>query len=241
MGRTMRSSAAAAVLVAGVLAGCGDAGTTAVAPAEEPAPPRCDGSLDGYRVKGRALRGDVDADGRRDRVTVRVDRKRPKACRHVVVAELGGRAVVAPVKPLPWFGTDPRLLLLAEIDGRPGVEAVVSMSPAAVYRPGKMFTIRDGEFARMRLAGTDLFPLEDEFPAGSDCAGAPGRIVVTTGDVGDPDSHYDVERSVYEARGTRFERLSTERFEVAVGTEERGAPFRTCRLKFPPGAAEHRE
>jgi hypothetical protein len=181
----------------------------------------------------RALRGDVDGDGRADAVTVRVDRKRPRACRHVVAAQLGdGRLVVAPVKPLPWFGTDPRLLLLAEIDGRTGVEAVVSMSPAAVYQPGRVFTIRDGEFVRMRLAGDDLFPLHDEFPAGTDCADEPGRIVVTTGAVGDPDSHYDVKRSVYEARGARFVRLHTERFRVEVGSEERGAPFRTCRLKF---------
>ncbi len=231
----MKFSAMSAVLAAGLLAGCGDAGTTAMVPAEEPARASCDGSVNGYRVKGRALRGDVDGDGAVDRVTVRVDRKRPRACRHVVAAQLGdGSSVVAPVKPLPWFGTDPRLLLLAEIDGRAGVETVVSMSPAAVYRPGRVFTIRDGEFARMRLAGTDLFPLHDEFPAGTDCAGEPGRIVVTTGEVGRPDSHYDVERSVYEARGDRFVRLHTERFPVEVGSEERGAPFRTCRLKFRP-------
>jgi hypothetical protein len=204
-----------------------------VVPAEDVAPLTCDGSVDGYRVKGRALRGDVDGDGAIDRVTVRVDRKRPRACRHVVVAQLGGgRSVVAAVKPLPWYGSDPRLLLLAEIDGRDGVETVISMSPAAVYRPGRVFTIRDGELTRMRLAGTDLFPLEDEFPASTDCAGEPGRIVVTTGEVGDPDSHYDVKRSVYEARGTRFERLRTERFRVEVESEERGAPFRSCRLKF---------
>jgi hypothetical protein len=227
--------AVTAVLAAGLIAGCGDAGTTAVVAAEEPARHSCDGSLDGYRVKGRALRGDVDGDGRLDRVTVRVDRERPRACRHVVVAELGGgRSVVAPVKPLPWFGTDPRLLLLAEIDGRRGVEAVVSMSPAAVYRPGRVFTVRDGELVRMRLAGTDLFPLHDEFPAGTDCADEPGQIVVTTGEVGRPDSHYDVERSVYEARGARFQRLRTERFRVEVDREERGAPFRSCRLKFRP-------
>jgi hypothetical protein len=232
----MRSWAAAAVLAAVVLGGCGDAGTTAVAPAEAP---RCDGSVDGYRVKGRALRGDVDGDGRQDRVTVRVDRERPRSCRHVVVAELRGDAIVAPVKPLPWYGTDPRLLLLAEIDGRPGLETVVSMSPAAVYRPGRVFAIRDGELETMRLAGTGLFPLDDEFPSGTDCAGEPGRIVVTTGAVGHPDSHYDVRRSVYEAHGTRFERRTTERFEVQVGTEERGAPFRSCRLKFRPAGAEH--
>jgi hypothetical protein len=228
----MRCSAAAAVLAAAVLTGCGDAGTTAVVPAEQAAA-RCDGSTDGYRVKGHALRGDVDGDGTADRVTLRVDRKRTRACRHVVAAQIGGETVVAPVKPLPWFGTDPRLLLLAEIDGRPGLETVVSMSPAAVYRPGRVFAIRNGELAMMRLAGSGLFPLDDEFPSGSDCAGEPGRIVVTVGDVGHPDTHYDVERSVYAVDGVRFERLSTERIQVKVGDEARSAPFQSCRLTGP--------
>jgi hypothetical protein len=224
----MRSSAAAAVLVAVVLAGCGDSGTTAAPLA---AAPSCDGSLDGYRVKGRALRGDVEGDGTADRVTVRVDWKRPRACRHVLVAELGDRSLAAPVEPLPWFGTNPRLLLLAEIDGHDGLETVVSMSPAAVYRPGAVFTVRGGRLVRMRLQGArpaDLFPLDDEFPTGVDCAREPGTIVVTVGEVADPDSYYDIERSVYEAAGVRFKRLRTERFRVEVGSEERVAPFRRC-------------
>jgi hypothetical protein len=225
MGETMRSPAAAAALVAVVLAACGDSGTIAVE--TTPAPPTCDGSLAGYRIKGDALRGDVDGDGAKDRVTLRVDRKRPRACRHVLVAG----SMVAPVEPLPWPGTDPRLLLLAEIDGRAGVETVVTMSPAAVYRPGAVFTARGGALARMRLEGgrpADLFPLADEFPSGVDCKGAPGTIVVTFGDVGDPDSHYDVQRTVYEASGVRFERRRSERLRVEVGSEERGAPFRSC-------------
>jgi hypothetical protein len=234
MGRTMRPSASAAVLVAVVLAGCGDPGKT-VAPREAveatSEPPTCDGSLAGYRDKGRALRGDVDGDGADDRVTLRVDRERPRACRHLLVAEVGDRSLAAPVKPLPWFGTDPRLLLLAEIDGRPGLEPVVTMSPAAVYRPGAVFTVHRRGLARMRLEGSrpaDLFPLDDEFPSGVDCTGERGAIAVTFGDVGDPDSHWDIERSVYEASGVRFERLRTEYLRVEVGSEKRGEPFRAC-------------
>jgi predicted small lipoprotein YifL len=223
----MRSSAAAAALVAVLLAGCGESGPAAAPPAAVEAP-ACDGSLDGYRVKGRALRGDVDGDGAADRVTVRADRKRPRACRHVLVADVGDRSLTAPVKPLPWFGTDPRLLLLAEIDGRAGLEPVVTMSPAAVYRPGAVFTVHTRELVWMRLRPDNLFPLADEFPAGVDCAGEPGTIVVTTGDVGDPDSHYDVERTVYEVAGVRFERVRSERLKVEVGSEERVAPFRSC-------------
>lgn len=176
------------------------------------------------------LRGDVDGDSRADGVTVRVDRKRPRKCRHVVVAELGGgRSVVARVKPLPWYGSDPRLLLLAEIDGRDGVEAVVSMSPAAVYGPEGCSRSGMASSYACGLPVPICSRSEDEFPAGSDCAWAHGRIVVTTGEVGRPDSHYDVVRSVYEAQGARFQRLRTERFRVEVGTEARGAPFRMCR------------
>ena len=83
---------------------------------------------------------------------MRVDKKRPARCRYVLVVRMrAGTAVSARVKPLPWPGTDPRLLLLAEIDGRAGVEPVVALSPAAVYRPGAVFTVRHGELARMRL------------------------------------------------------------------------------------------
>ena len=114
----------------------------------------------------------------------------------------------------------------------------MALSPAAVYRPGAVFTMRRGGLARMRLDGVrpaGLFPLYDEFPSGVDCTGERGTIVVTFGDVAQPDTHWVVERSVHRARGTRFERLSTERMKVAVGPEAgaplaRGSrhPFRSC-------------
>ena len=146
MGRTMRAWPAVALL----LAACGGAGP--VATEQAPAEPGCDGELAGYRVKGKALKGDVDGDGRADRVTLRVDRRRPRACRRVVVVETASKTIAAPVRPLPWPGTAPRLLLLAEIDGRAGVEPVVTLSPANVYRPGAVFAARDGGLVRLRLA-----------------------------------------------------------------------------------------
>jgi hypothetical protein len=227
----LRVSAAAALLVAGLSAG---SDTSRSADAR----PQCAG-LDTYRIKGDALRGDLDGDGSVDRVTLRVDRKRPRACRHLLVGELGpGTTVATAVKPLPWFGTNPRLLLLAEIDGRSGLEPVVALSPAAVYRPGAVFAMRKGKLVRLRLEGarpSNLFPLEDEFPSGVDCAGKPGTIVVTRSKVGDPDSHWDVKRSVHRRAGIRFERVRTRRFRVAVGPEASrrwpevaGDPFRSC-------------
>lgn len=195
-----------------------------------------------YRTKGKELVGDVDRDGGRDRVTLRADATRPAGCRHVLVVELsGGSAIAARVKPLQWPGTDPELLLLAEIDGRAGLEAVISLSPAGVYRPGAVFTLRRGELARMqveRLLVPDLVPFYDEFPAGVDCAGEPGSIVVTLGglaDGGNDDSHWDITRSFYRAAGIRFELVRNQAFRVEVGPEAqqrwpelRGRPFLNC-------------
>ena len=218
----MRAWAAVAVL----FAACGSA-----EPVATRAEPTCDGSTAGYRVKGKALRGDVDGNGSADRVTLRVDRRRPRACRHVVVVKTGAETIAAPVSPLPWPGTAPRLMQIAEIDGRAGVEPVVTLSPAAVYRPGAVFAVRRGKLVRLRLGRGNLFPLDDEFPTGVDCTGEPGRIEVITSEVADDDSFWDVTRSVYRARGRRFRRLSSERFRAPVGSELTGDAFRSCQAR----------
>jgi hypothetical protein len=214
---------AAALVVVIVLAGCGE--SQPATPAAAPSPPASSQPGCDYRVKGKALHGDVDGDGSADRVTLRAARR----CRHRLVVELAaGEDASATVRPLPWPGTDPRLLRLAQIDGRDGVEPVVSLSPANVYRPGAVFTLREDRLERMRLGRGALFPLDDEFPADVDCLPEPGTIVVITGDVGNPDTHWDVERSTYRAAGRRFERTGTERLRVPVGEKIGGAPFRSC-------------
>jgi hypothetical protein len=241
--RALRSAATASV-VALVLLGCqrsDDVGT-----AQTSASPRCEGALDPatYRVRGKRLEGDVDGDDRADRVTLRVDERRPLRCRFVLTAEVdGGSTVVVAVKPVPWPGTDPRLRLLAQIDRRPGLEAAVALSPAAVYRPGAVYTLRDARLVRIRREVApklpdDLFPFDDEFPAGVDCAGKPGAIVVTIGNLaeqGRDDRHWDITRSFYRAAGIRFELVRDVRFRVDVGPEPkrrwpelRGRPFRSC-------------
>jgi hypothetical protein len=231
------------VVVKWVIAGClvtailgcqRDQGDTAVTCGEADSPAT-------YRVKGKALVGDVDADGTGDRVTLRVDGKRPARCRYVVVVQLAeGRTAVATLTPLAWPGTDPQLLLLAEIDGRPGLEPVLHMtSRAAVYRPGVLFTLNRGKLLRLRLERVpvpELFPFYDEFPAGVDCTGPPGRIVVTRGRIADGgDRFWDVTRSFYRSAGVRFVFVRDERFLVDVGPdaprrwpEIRGDPFLRC-------------
>jgi hypothetical protein len=207
----------------------------------------CARTADGasYRIEGTLL-GDVDGDGTPDRVTLRGDDRRPAACRHLLVVEIRSVTIAAAVAPLPWPVTDPRLLLLAEIDGRAGLEPVVALSPAAVYRPGAVFTLRGGELERMRLEGrrpADVFPFYDEFPAGVDCAGEAGAIVVTSGglaDRGRDDRHWALTRARYRAAGTRFALVGSEAHRVEVGPEAkrrwpevRGDPFLSCEGRVP--------
>jgi hypothetical protein len=204
--------------------------------------PRCE-DLAGTRSKGQQLLGDVDGDGAQDRVSVRVDESRAPRCRHLLVVELASGTPVAAVEPLDWPGTDPALLLLAEIDGRPGLEPVLTLSPAAVYQPGAVFTVRDGGLERMRLEDgapsrlyPELFPLDDEFPAGVDCAG-PGRIVVTVGGLAaGGDRFWDVTRTLLRASGRGFALIRRQRFRIEVGPEAQqrwpelaSDPFRSCR------------
>ena len=255
---TLRFSVMTAVgcLATVLVLGCGRSDQAAPDPAAVTPPtttvseaPTCDEIVSGssdlpatYRVKGKELVGDVDGDGRDDRVSLREDEERPRRCGSVLVVEsAAGHASVAPVAPLPWPGTDPDLLLLAEIDGRSGVEPVIALSPAAVYQPGAVFTMGDGRLTRMRLLGTDaddLFPFYDEFPAGVDCAAEPGTLVVTFGDLaggGMDDRHWEITRTLFRAAGSAFERVRDRELLVEVGPEAgrrwpevRGDPFRTC-------------
>jgi hypothetical protein len=201
---------AVGVAVVLVAVGCGGSGTETEAVA-------CEGELV----------GDVDGDRRDDRVLL---------CGRELVVEGLSRAEI---EPLDWPGTNPQLLLLAEIDGRPGLETVVAMSPANVYEPGAVFTVRDGEIVRMQ---PELLPLHDEFPAGVDCAGRPGRIVVTSGDLArGTDRFWRISRSVLRVSGTRFEPVRRTWFRVRVGPEaERrwpevaGDAFRSCPASVRP-------
>ena len=249
-------TAAVGCLATVLVLGCGRSDQAAPDPAAAAPPtttaseePTCDEIVSGssdlpatYRAKGKELVGDVDGDGRDDRVSLREDEERPTRCGAVLVVEsAAGHASVASVAPLPWPGTDPDLLLLAEIDGRPGVEPVIALSPAAVYQPGAVFTMGDGRLTRMRLLGTDpddLFPFYDEFPAGVDCAAEPGTLVVTFGDLaggGTDDGHWEITRTLFRAAGSAFERVRDRELLVEVGPEAgqrwpevRGDPFRTC-------------
>jgi hypothetical protein len=222
----------AAAVVAGALFGC---------QREDDRTVSCD-SIDAaaYRVKGSGLEGDVDGDGTMDLVTLRRDAAHPAGCRHVLVVELeGGATLAAAVPPLAWPGGDPQLLLLADVDGRPGLEAAVDLSPANVYRPGAVFTLRDEAMRQLRREGAPVpghFPFHDEFAAGVDCTGRPGEIVVTQGRISERgDRWWAITRTFLRADGGRFAENRVELYEVEVGDEAgrrwpeiRGDPFLSC-------------
>ena len=147
----------------------------------------------------------MDADGAGDRVTLRLDAKRPARCRHLVVVQLeGGTTVAATVPPLGWPGGNPQLLLLAEIDGRPGLEPVITLSPANVYRPGMVFTLSRGELLRMRLeqaTAPDAFPALRRVPGWGGLRGTPRddrRHAEPIAEGGD--RFWDTTRSFYRSR-----------------------------------------
>jgi hypothetical protein len=198
-----------------------------------------------FQAMGRGLVGDVDDDGRPDRVTLRESPRRPEACRRVVVVEPAvGEFMAARLEPLDWPSTDPKLLLLADIDGRPGLEPVVALSPGAVFRPGAVFTVSDGDLVRMRLGGDDsgslpnLFPFYDEFPTGVDCTESSGEIVVTVSQFAPQgnDSVFGITRTFYRPDRATFRPADRKEFEVNCCNEESKQrwpetaddPFRSC-------------
>jgi hypothetical protein len=198
-----------------------------------------------FRITGRGVAGDVDGDGLPDRVTLRESVQRPETCRRAIVVEPAvGEIMAALVKPLDWPTADPKILLLADIDGQPGLEPVVALSPGAVFRPGAVFTVSNGHLARMRMDGeesgglTNLFPFYDEFPTGVDCTDSSGEIVVTVSQFapqGD-DSVFGVTRTFYRPDRATFRSVDQEEFVVDCCNEEAKQrwpetaddPFRSC-------------
>ena len=180
------------------------------------------------------LNGDVDGDGNADRVTLRVDRRRPRACRRVVVVETASKTIAArgEAAAVARHGPAPAA---ARRDRRPRRRRAGRHAVAGERLPaGRRVRRARGRLVRLRLAGrrpANLFPLDDEFPASVDCTGEPGRIEVITSQVAEDDSFWDVTRSIYRARGRRFRRLSTERFRAPVGSEVTGESFRSCQAR----------
>jgi hypothetical protein len=200
-----------------------------------------------YRPVGDSLEGDLRGDGRSTRALILGDEERPLRCRYfLVVGYPEGAASYAPIEAAKSLPYDvPSLLMAVEIDGQSGLEVVVDFGgPMHPHRTGQVFTFEGAALVATRFEPAQLdgippilFPLGGEFAAGVDCAGEPGAIVVTLGDLaegGTDDRHFEVTRTFYRAEGGRFVETRRETHTIEVGTEgERWPeladdPFRSC-------------
>ena len=103
------------------------------------------------------LEGDVDGDGAPDRVFVTSVPDAPAGCSDFVVAHTGSGSIATAFQVGEDHGSPdiPRLLLLAEIDGRAGAEPVVLVARNPVNtRYAAVFTLRDGQLARSGVGGS---------------------------------------------------------------------------------------
>jgi hypothetical protein len=112
---------------------------------------------------GPALRGDVDGDGRRDRVTIVYAPRAPVSCAFLVLARTGGgdRAVRLDMSGqkssrLPardqvrWY-SEPSLMALAAVDRQAGLEILVRLWRGASRAGGALLTVRGSRLTPMRL------------------------------------------------------------------------------------------
>lgn len=191
---------------------------------------------------GGALQGDVDGDGSPDDVSLAFDDRGALGCQAFLVVEDSGESAVLAIESFDRaFGLpQPRLNRLAEVDRAPGSEVAVDLVAGASTQFVGLFTMTGGELARVEVPG-DEFPADDLFPYGgsvghveaSDCAGAPGTIVISTATPKGDD--YQVTRRFFRFKGStpRVEPSSTERDRVAFEElgrfpEYRSSPFGGC-------------
>jgi hypothetical protein len=193
-----------------------------------------------------ALEADVDGDGLADQVSTTLVDDAPPRCRAFMIATTASGTVARPIRMA--FSTSflrdmrlPELILLAEIDRRPGVEAVVTFWKGAATNFAGVFAFRRGGFVRLRIPGStggreapQTFPYagSDAFAYAVDCRGR-GTGLVRTLAAGRDGSGYDVRRTLLRLRGNVFrtvarrtERWSTER--LASSPEFGESPFGTC-------------
>lgn len=114
---------------------------------------------------GPVLRGDVDGDGRRDRVTITHAPRAPTTCGFFALARTANGNVAArlplyegKIRRAGDYATayrEPTVMALAAVDGKLGLEIVVRLWHGASHVGGALLTVRDAHLLPMRLAGRD--------------------------------------------------------------------------------------
>lgn len=171
---------------------------------------------------GPTLRGDVDGDGRRDRVTITYAPRAPTICGFFTVARTasGDRASRLSVHDekvgragdyAKWY-REPTVMALVAVDRRPGLEVLVRLWHGASTVGGALVTARGSRLVPMRLGGRR----DAQWVWGGgvighsaiDCAygRARGFIVINGGWV-ERDGTFAEWRALYRAEGTTFRLL----------------------------------
>ncbi len=190
--------------------------------------------MTGYWPVSSALSGDVDGDGRPDRVYVAAAEGNPcdlllvlegaaySSQRFEIPCEKRGEAIAMP----------PFVKVLADIDRVPGLEILVEIGHGASRTFARLFTIRDRRVHPMTIEGqTDRLTIEYGGSAGTgetfvDCAARKGFVLLT--------SRTMVERTIVRTRlrvvGTSLAIRGSKRFVTDRGFRElRGRqPFPRC-------------
>ena len=200
------------------------------------------GSGSDWHSRGAALRGDVDGDGSVESVVLQ---QRRRSC----VFRLVAGSISARVRPstcdgkpsevtLP--GPDPHVDVLADLDGRPGLEIVLQLGHGASMEFADLWTVRDGELRR--YAGREPhIAWGGSVGTGShyvDCSRKPGVLLISAQGYSPPSK---VIRSWYRAQGHRLQRIGTRTIrwpgERRIPFREFGGPqpFPSCAKARAPG------
>jgi hypothetical protein len=187
---------------------------------------------------GGSLRGDVDGDGTSDEVFIQHAPGADPACTYFVAVRTAGTVLSSPIEQAEG-GTSlglPALDSLAQVDGRPGLDVVVTVLAGASTTFYGIFSAGSGRLARMGVTGaSDFGPL---FPSGgsaghleaSDCT-PDGMVVVQATPSG---SGWAVKRSFYKTRGDVFEfdhaanQTDVPSTRVSTLPEFKATPFGSC-------------
>ena len=166
------------------------------------------GSESDWHPRGAALRGDVDGDGQAERVVIEY-RGRPSCDFRLIAGSLVARVRPRICDDKPgdvYSGPDPHVAVLANLDGRPGLEVVVQLGHGAHTEFGDLWAVRNGRLRR--FAGPEPHLIYGgSVGTGSqvvDCSSLPGVLLVSTR-IYDPPAR--VIRAWYQTRGLRLRRI----------------------------------
>jgi hypothetical protein len=191
----------------------------------------------GYLPASAPLVGDLDGDGRPERVQVYATQEDP--CDLALVTQGSMRSAnfsVDCVKPSEVEGAPPFVEVLAPIDRVPGLEVVVQTSHGASHEFARLFTVRHAGLVPVEVDGQpDRLTIVYYGSAGTgstsiDCAARKGFVVSSYQSFRDD----TITRTRYRMVGTTLVRLSSKRLYVGAGAdpafrELRGPqPFPSC-------------